>query len=69
MSKNDDRNSAAPPCSLACPNCGGARISGLMAAFWVTLTDDETMDGKWSDYESCTEIGDERLCADCGHEW
>ncbi|GEM_PF-4420648 len=57
------------PHSLRCPECGSEKISGLMASFWVSLESDETMQGQWSDYEGATEIGEERLCAECGHEF
>lgn len=60
---------ATPPAPLQCPQCGSTKLSGLMAAFWVSLTPEETLDGQWSDYEGCTEIGEERLCSDCGHEF
>ena len=52
-----------------CPECGSGEVSRLMQAFWVTVTADGGLEGEWSDYESCTELGDERLCRCCGHEW
>jgi len=72
MPREEETNvddSAATHCSLRCPKCGSAKIAGLMAAFWVSLASDETMEGQWSDYESATEIGDERLCSECSHEF
>lgn len=70
MENGNDRDSAATPCSLTCPECGSNNISGLMASFWVKLDPDgETMAGNWNDYESATEIGPERMCSDCGEEF
>lgn len=51
-----------------CPKCGSGNISGLMQAFWVPLTDGEFV-GEWKELQSETEIGEERLCRDCEHEF
>ncbi len=52
-----------------CPQCGSAEVSGEMASFYVPLTDEGDMDGEWLDYESCTELTDNRSCQKCGHMW
>ena len=54
---------------MNCPSCGSKKIAGLMAAFWVTLDGDGAMAGQWNDYESCTEIGPERMCQECQCEF
>ena len=40
-----------------------------MQSFWVRLDSDGAMVGQWRDYESCTEVGDERMCDKCQHEF
>lgn len=67
--KTSRRNPVAQQPSECCPKCGSHNISGLMAAFWVSLNRDGEMSGQWRDYEESTEIGPERLCKDCGHEF
>lgn len=54
---------------VKCPKCGSTKISGLMAAFWVELGEDGSPKGKWRDFESATELGTERECSDCGHQF
>lgn len=54
---------------LVCPKCGSTKICGLMAAFWVRVTADGGLIGQFSDYSSDTEIGPERMCTECEHEF
>lgn len=51
-----------------CPECGSNHVGGLVAAFYVVLNSES---GPASDvtWESESEIGPERLCYDCDHEW
>lgn len=51
-----------------CPKCGSKHVGGLMQSFYVPLVDGE-MKGQFHDYCSETEVGDERVCYDCSHEW
>ena len=68
--KNTAEHSGASGSSqLICPKCGSTKIAGLMQSFWVELDSDETMKGNWNDYEGCSELGEERLCSDCGNEF
>jgi hypothetical protein len=48
-----------------CPKCGSGNVSGLVAAFWVSM-DDVHDDIKWT---TESEIGPERLCRACEHSW
>jgi hypothetical protein len=40
-----------------------------MESFWVPIDDEGQMLGQWCDYSSETEVGDKRLCYNCGHEF
>ena len=40
-----------------------------MQAFWVALDESGDMQGEWSDYQSATEMGPERICYECDHEF
>lgn len=40
-----------------------------MQSFFVPITEDGDMEGEWIDYQSETEIGEERICYDCDHEF
>jgi ribosomal protein L37AE/L43A len=52
-----------------CPECGSTNVSGLMQSFWVCLGKDEYPLGEWNDWSTETELGEERMCRDCEHEW
>lgn len=55
---------------MNCPNCGSTHIAGLVAAFWVTLDEDGNLKEALIDaVHGNTEIGPERQCSDCNHEW
>lgn len=54
---------------LACPKCGSRDIGGLMQSFFVALGDDGSPKGRWADWCSETELGTERVCYQCSHEW
>lgn len=51
-----------------CPQCRSDNIAGLMQSFFVKLSDGEPA-GQWRDWESNSELGPQRSCGDCGHEW
>ena len=56
------------PCK--CQKCGGTNVAGLVAPFWTKIEADGTPTKRLRDsVESETEVGDERQCGDCGHEW
>lgn len=40
-----------------------------MEAFWVPLNDAGEPDGDWNDWSGETEIGEKRMCYDCGKEF
>lgn len=40
-----------------------------MQAFWVPLLSDGTMKGQFHEYETETELGPDRLCYDCDHQF
>jgi hypothetical protein len=54
---------------MSCPKCKSEKLGGLMEAFWVPIDNEGEMLGQWSDYSSETEVGDKRICYDCGHEF
>lgn len=54
---------------MKCPKCGSTHIGGLMQAFWVPLLSDGTMKGQFHEYETETELGPDRLCYDCDHQF
>ena len=54
---------------MSCPKCYSNKLGGLMEAFWVPIDRDGVMLGQWSDYSSETEVGEKRICYDCGHEF
>jgi hypothetical protein len=53
---------------MKCPNCGSTDIAGLMAAFWVGLTDG-VFAGNFGDHCADTEVGTERKCCSCEEEF
>lgn len=57
------------PLVRRCPECGSAHVGGLMQAFWVPLQDDDSPDGDWNDWNGDSELGAQRMCYDCEHEW
>jgi len=54
---------------LAWLKCGCTRLAGLMKSFWVELGDDDTPKHDWATHEGDTELGEERMCGDCKHEF
>lgn len=52
-----------------CPKCGSGYIGGLMAAFYVSLGADGTPKDDWQHWSSESELGTERICYNCNHEW
>lgn len=46
-----------------CPKCGSEHVSGLVAAFWTSVSDPER------DWQPNSEMGPDRHCGDCEHEW
>lgn len=54
---------------MSCPNCGSTNIGGLMPAFWVALNADGEPVNNWHDWGSETELGPQRCCFQCNHEW
>lgn len=54
---------------LRCPECQSTHIGGLMESFWVPLREDGTPDGDWNDWSAETEVGGQRMCYACGHEF
>jgi hypothetical protein len=54
-----------------CPGCGSGDLGGKMPAFWVPLNEAGEPIGEWADWEGETEMemGPERCCFECGHEW
>jgi hypothetical protein len=54
--------------SEACPKCKSTDISGLIQAFWIGLDKNGNFIEPRS-IRSEAELGEERLCNKCGHEW
>lgn len=54
---------------MNCPECDSKNIAGLVAAFWIGLDEDGGADLMDVSLSSETEIGPERMCRDCGHEF
>lgn len=50
---------------FACPKCGSKYVSGLIAAFWAPANVDQSE----IDWHSNTEMGPERCCGKCEHQW
>lgn len=63
------RKAKPKDCGPECPECCSRNVAGLMAAFWVTIDEDGALVGQFSDYSDDTEIGPERMCRTCGHEF
>lgn len=59
----------AEPIEGECPKCGSKHIGGLMQGFFVALGENGSPVGDWNDWSSETELGTERLCYDCDHQW
>lgn len=47
-----------------CPKCGSDDVAGLVMAFYVPMKNQ--FDATW---QSESEIGPERYCGNCDHEW
>ena len=55
---------------MNCPKCKSSEIGGLVQAFWVALDETENPTKQLSELvDTETEVGSERTCFDCGHEW
>jgi hypothetical protein len=52
-----------------CPQCGSRNTSGLVQSFWAAVTEEGDMVEEWSNLSSETQVGPERLCRDCDHEF
>lgn len=53
-----------------CPKCSSTEVSGLVQAFWAQINKEGApVIPLHRLVESETEIGGERLCGECGHEW
>ena len=59
----------AEPKRGRCPKCGSNRISGLVGSFWAEVDEEGNMIHDWQSHESSTEIGPERCCGKCAHEF
>lgn len=54
----------------SCPKCGSHDVAGLVAAFWVGVDAEGLPDRPLHEcVEGNTELGPERQCGDCNHEW
>jgi hypothetical protein len=47
-----------------CPQCGSAKVAGLVAAFFVPVNGLQDYD-----WRGASEIGPERICLVCNEEW
>jgi len=55
---------------MKCPKCGSESIMRRYASFWTAV--DKNGDDKASnfdDHSSDTELTDDAMCSDCGHEF
>lgn len=50
---------------VKCPNCGSDQVGGLVAAFWYPVSEDLNEARLMGE----TEMGHERLCFACDHEF
>ena len=56
--------------AFGCPKCGSTNVCGLVMAFWAAIEEDGSPKTRLMHLvESDTEIGTERMCSDCNHEW
>lgn len=69
MSTDNDDDHGIRSNTEICPKCGSRELSGLVAAFWARLSPSGWYYYPFGDHESDTEIGPERLCRRCGHEF
>ena len=60
MKKTPDKTD----CLERCPNCKSDKVAGLVASFWTSVNSGEKVT-----WESESELGPERRCAECDHEW
>lgn len=56
-------------CEVYICKCGSANVVGLVAGFWAELDEHGGMKNDFAHHSSDTELGPERMCLDCGHEW
>ena len=54
---------------MNCPNCNSQNIAGLVAAFWTPLDQNGEANLSNLNVASESEVGIERCCSDCGHEF
>lgn len=55
---------------MKCPKCNSTDIAGLVQSFWASLDESgNELKHDWIEYQSSTELGAERMCADCGYEF
>lgn len=54
---------------MNCPKCQSPNVSGLVAAFWTPLDEDGEANLSQLNVASESEVGPERLCQDCEHEF
>lgn len=55
---------------MSCPKCKSENICGLVQAFWIGIDEIGNPTERVGDVaESSTELGIERMCSDCQHEW
>lgn len=54
---------------MKCPKCGSNDIAGLIPSFWVPLCEDGMPEGQWRDWESNTQLSEQRQCSSCFYEW
>lgn len=58
------RRADVPAQKELCPNCKSDRVVGLVAAFWTNVNGPQD-----ADWRSESEMGSERMCLACEHEW
>lgn len=53
-----------------CPECRSTQISGIVPGFWIDLSEGVPNSVEIGENaRSCTELGEERMCRACDHEW
>ena len=52
-----------------CPACGSRNTAGLVLSFWAEIDEHGNLLKQFHEHEADTELGPQRMCSDCNHEW
>lgn len=55
---------------MKCPKCNSSSLSRRYASFWALVdSEGEDLAQNFDDHKSSTEMTDDTMCNDCGHEF